>query len=160
MTREVMDLVRTSVHDRNMLTTRTTNTNTSRATAAETTLRRVLTVNATTSGLGGLAALVFGGAVGDLLGVDRIGWVRIVGVGLVAFAAFVLFVARSSAEILRAETPTISVGDAAWVGGTVVTIALGWYSTTGAVVMVVVGLVVGALGATQMTLVRRLRSDD
>lgn len=138
------------------VTTSTSPTTTSPMTDAEPVLRRVLALNATTSGLGGLTAIILGGPIGDLLGVDRTGWIRLVGAGLVAFSAFVLVTARSSTRVLRAETPVISAGDAAWGVGTVVTITFGWYSATGAMVMAVVGAAVGALGVTQMVLVRRL----
>jgi uncharacterized membrane protein YbjE (DUF340 family) len=56
--------------------------------------------------------------------------------------------------------PSISAGDAAWVFGTIVTVTLGWYSTSGVVVMGLVGTMVATFGTMQAILVRRLRSDD
>lgn len=129
-------------------------------TPTESRLRLVLTTNAVTSGLGGLAALALGGPVDSVLGTDAVGWVRVVGAGLVAFAAFVAFVSRSRRARLVREVPIISAGDLAWVAGTMVTIALGWYSASGNVVMGAVAAMVGAFGLTQAVLVRRLRSDD
>ena len=157
MTHQVMDREHRRLQCGCMLTT-TTLTGQTRST--ESVLRRVLLTNATTSGLSGLAALSAGGPVSDLIGVERIGWVRVVGAGLLAFAAFVVWIATSPPARLSKEAPAISVADAAWVVGTVATIALGWYSTRGAVVMGLVGAVVGVFGATQAVLAHRLRSDD
>jgi hypothetical protein len=139
-------------------TARTTGDPTART--AEPRLRTVLLTNATTSGAGGLAALIAGGPVDSLLGTDATGWVRVAGAGLVVFAVFVALVARASTATLRRETPVISLGDAAWVVGSAVTIALGWYSTGGAVVMAAVGAMVGGFGITQVVLARRLSSDS
>ena len=157
MTHQVMDLEQHSPHRGGMLTSATLPR---RSDSTESALRRVLLTNATTSGLGGLAAVVAGGPVADLLGVDRVGWVRVTGAGLVAFAAFVTWIARSPRTLLAKEAPVISVGDVTWVAGTVVTIALGWYSRAGAIVMGVVGAMVGAFAATQAVLARRLCADD
>ena len=125
----------------------------------ESRLRLVLAANATSSGLGGLAALLVGGPVADLLGTDQVVWVRLVGAGLVVFAAFVAWTARAPRASLVRETPAISAGDAGWVLGTIVTVGLGWYSAPGAVVMGLVGAMVGTFGTLQAVLVRRLRSD-
>lgn len=126
----------------------------------ESTLRLVLRANAATSGLGGLTALLAGGATAELLGTGDTTWVRIVGAGLVAFAVFVAVIASSSTKRLRQEVPVISAGDLAWVVGTIATIALGWYSTRGALAMGAVGAMVGAFAVTQARFVRRLGSDD
>ncbi len=129
----------------------------------ETNLRRTLVTNASTSGGGGAAALLFGGPVDALLGTGSTPWVRVVGAGLVAFALFVALTAKATTSWLLAATPWISGGDLMWVTGTVVTIRLDWYSAAGAVVMALVGAMVGAFGVAQATLFRRLRtqrSDD
>jgi hypothetical protein len=104
--------------------------------------------------------VIVGGPVDSLLGTDATAWVRVVGDGLVVFALFVTLVANGSARTLRRETPAISIGDVAWVIGSVVTIALGWYSTGGAVVMGLVAAMVGGFGLTQLVLGQRLGSDD
>lgn len=155
MTREVMDPPTPHRHDRRMSIT-TVHPHTA-ATDDERRLRRVLLANAGTSSLGGLTALLAAGPVDELLGADSIGWVRIVGVGLVAFAAVVVFVARSSRRTLQAEAPVISVGDLAWVVGTVVAIGAGWFSTAGATAMAGVAALVGGFGLAQWTLARRMR---
>jgi hypothetical protein len=153
MTREVMVSLRCSSHDDGMLTTALRETNEAR-------LRLVLATNATTSGLGGLAAVVAAGTVDSALGTDSIMWVRIVGAGLVLFAALVLWTARSTTRRVVIGAPVISVGDVSWVVGTIVTIVLGWYSTVGAIVMAVVGVAVGSFGVAQAVLAGRIRSDD
>lgn len=160
MTCQVMDLMPSQAHDDDMLTNPLPDTNLIAADPTESRLRRVLTTNATTSGLGGLAAVVAGGPVGSLLGTDSTTWVRLVGAGLVAFAVFVALVARAPVSRLAREVPAISAGDMAWVVGTAVTIALGWYSTRGAVVMGLVGAMVGTFGVAQLVLARHLQSDD
>ncbi|MFW2335328.1 hypothetical protein [Ilumatobacter sp.] len=144
-----------------MLTTSTDESTTDGISDAtgESRLRLVLNTNATTSGLGGLAALLLGGPVDDLLGTGDVPWVRLVGAGLVLFAAFVAWTARASRARLIRDTPAISVGDAAWVIGTVATIALGWYTTSGVVVMGLVGVMVATFGTMQALLMRQLRSD-
>jgi hypothetical protein len=122
----------------------------------EPTLRLVLRTNATTSGLGGLSALVAGGPVDDLLGTGQVGLVRLVGAGLVLFALGVLVVSRLDRGGLIRHVPGISLGDATWVVGSVVAIGLGWFSTGGAVIMAAVAVMVGVFGIEQAVLVRRL----
>ena len=145
----------TSSHDDGMLTAFLRITN---PTTNEARLRLVLTTNAATSGLGGLAAATAPVTVDSVLGTDATMWVRAVGVGLVVFAGLVLWAARSRRVV--AVAPAISVGDLSWVIGTIITIALGWYSTVGVAVMAGVGVAVGSFGIAQAVLARRIRSDD
>ena len=116
-------------------------------------LRLVLTANAATSIAGGAAALVAAGPVADLLGTDHVGRVRAVAAGLLLFGVAVLALARSGARARLA--PLVSVVDAAWVAGTVVALAGGWFATRGDVVMAVVGLAVADLAVAQVWLARR-----
>jgi hypothetical protein len=135
-------------HDGDMATPRTS--------SPESLLRIVLRTNATTSGLGGFVAAVAPGPVDEILGTGQEGWVRLVGIGLVAFAALVIVTSRFDREQLVRAVPGISLGDGAWVIGTIIAIALDWFSTSGAVVMGVVGLMVGVFGVEQALLVRTL----
>lgn len=128
--------------------------------APESTLRLVLRTNATTSGLGGLIALVAAGRVDDLLGTGQVGFVRLVGAGLVLFAIGVALVSRFDRRGLLRHVPGISIGDASWVIGSGVAIALGWFSTSGAIVIAVVAAMVGVFGIEQAMLVRRLGAGD
>ncbi len=119
-------------------------------------LRLVLRSNALTSGLGGLIALAAPGWLDELLGTGRPGWIRLVGAGLVAFAGFVALTSRASTLRLARVAPLISLADAAWVAGSVLTIAAGWYSTSGAVLMASVGVMVGAFSIAQAILSKRV----
>ncbi len=123
-------------------------------------LRVVLGTNAVTSVAAGMAALLAGGALDALLDTGHPGWVRLVGAGLVVFGIAVAAVARSSTDVLVRWAPIVSVADAAWVVFTVVSIALGWYSTTGAVAMAVVGAIVVVFGVEQVAYARRLAADQ
>lgn len=131
---------------------------TPRTSSPESLLRIVLGANATTSGLGGLIAAVAPGPLDEVLGTGQEGWVRLVGIGLVAFAALVVVTSRLDREQLVRLVPGISLGDGSWVVGTVIAIGLGWFSTSGAVVMGLVGLMVGVFGVEQALLVRALSS--
>lgn len=118
------------------------------------TLRTVLRINALTSFGGGAAAAIAPGTVDRLLDTGQNLWVRLVGLGLVAFAAAVVFVSRAPTEELLAGARTISVADASWVVGSIVTIVAGWYSTVGAAVVGLVAVMVGAFGTAQFVLSR------
>jgi uncharacterized membrane protein len=117
-------------------------------------LRLVLTANATTSGLGGLTALLAGERVDDWLGTAHPGWVRVIGAGLVAFAAAVIALSRSDVDRLRRWVPVVSLADGGWVAASVATIIAGWYSNTGAAIVGVVAAAVGTFAVTQTWLVR------
>ena len=119
-------------------------------------LRIVLRSNATTSGLGGIVAAAAPGPIDDILGTGQQGWVRLVGIGLVLFAASVVATSRLDVGQMRRLVPGISAGDGSWVVGSVVAIALGWFSTGGAVVIGLVALMVGAFGVAQALLVQQL----
>lgn len=129
---------------------------TPRTSSPESRLRIVLRTNATTSGLGGLIAAVAPGPLDEVLGTGQEGWVRLVGVGLVAFAALVVVTSRLDREQLVKAVPGISLGDGSWVVGTIIAIALGWFSTSGVVVMGLVGVMVGVFGFEQALMVRSL----
>lgn len=129
---------------------------TTTAATAESNLRKVLLVNTELSVVTGLAGLIFGGPVADALGVDQVWLVRLLGAGLLGFAAAVFFVARSSQPTLQRWSRDISQGDIAWVLGTVVVIALGWLSTTGVIIMAVTSAAVLALGITQLNQRRKM----
>lgn len=117
---------------------------------AATRLRNVLRLNAGFSALTGVSALVATGPVSRLLGVDQAWAVRSLGAGLVAFAAVVLVVAAAPVTALARRGLTVSLADLGWVAATVVVIPLGWFSTRGAVVMGLLGLVVLDLAVAQL----------
>jgi hypothetical protein len=129
---------------------------TPRTSSPESLLRIVLRTNATTSGLGGLVAALAPGPLDEVLGTGQEGWVRLIGIGLVAFAALVVGTSRFDREQLVRAVPGISLGDGSWVVGTIIALALDWFSTSGAVVMGLVGVMVGVFGVEQALLVRSL----
>ena len=105
-------------------------------------LRVVLRSNASTSGLGGLTALVAAERVDRWLGSGHPGWVRLVGAGLVAFACAIVALSRLREETVRRWTPAVSVADMGWVAASAVTIFAGWYSDGGAIIIAIVAAAV------------------
>ena len=148
MTQQVMVTMTSDVHDEVM--TRTNDP------SPDAPLRMVLRINGATSGLGGAIAAIAPVRLDDVLGTGEQGWVRLIGVGLVAFAALTFATARSHDAQLVRVVPAISLGDAAWVIGTILAIALGWFSSAGATVMGLVGVMVGTFAVEQVRLLRSL----
>ena len=117
---------------------------------AEGRLRAVLTANAATSAVAGVAGLVAAGWWSDRRGSDSPGWVRIVSAGLVLFALDVLLVARARPAALHRWSAVVSAADLAWVAGTVAVIAAGGLNGTGVAVAAVVGVGVLDFAALQL----------
>lgn len=124
---------------------------------ADTWLRTALTVNAATSILGGALATVAAGRIDSLLGAGSPGWVRLVGVGLVAFGCAVLALARGPRARRAQLTPLVSALDAGWVIGTAAAIAAGWFSTRGAWVMGGLAALIADFALVQMWAAGRSR---
>ncbi|MEM7324604.1 MAG: hypothetical protein AAF531_16055 [Actinomycetota bacterium] len=124
--------------------------------ASERLLRNTLRVNALSSASTGLFGLVFAGTAGDLIGVDQEWLIRVIGGGLVLFAAAVLLLSRADRPTLIAGTPGISLGDFGWVVASAVVIGLGWLSTRGAVIMGLIAAGVFGFGLVQTLARRRL----
>lgn len=122
-------------------------------------LRNVLRINSALSFTTGLIGLIAASSVADMLGVEQVWLVRSLGGGLGLFAASLFFTARSTTKTLLKLTPTISFNDFAWVVGTIAVIALGWLSTTGAIVMGILGVAVLELGLLQLQAHRKLTSN-
>lgn len=119
-------------------------------------LRTVLRVNASTSLLGGAAAAIAPRTIDGLLDTGQPGWIRVTGIGLTLFAVWVVTISNAPTARLRRGARDVSFGDAAWVIGTVATIAAGWYSMRGAVMVGLVGAMVAVFGARQAMLRRSL----
>ena len=119
-------------------------------------LRNMLRLNAATSLLGGLVAAALGGPLNAILDTSSTNWIRTIGFGLVIFAVDVVIVAGTSIQKLKRYTPLVSAADAVWVAASIATITLGWFSTTGAIVIGVVAAMVATFGIRQIILVRRL----
>lgn len=113
-------------------------------------LRLVLRANATTSIAGGAIALIAGSWVSRELGIDHVALTRLLGAGLIGFALLVLGIARADERRLLSESLLVSIGDAAWVVGTIVVVAAGVLTTTGNIVAALVALAVADFGVTQL----------
>lgn len=121
-------------------------------------LRNTLRINTATSFTGGFAAATATGPVSRLLGIDTTVWVRLVGIALCGFAVAVIVIAGSRTSRLLRWSPAITAMDTAWVAGSIVTIAVGWYSASGAVAVGLVAAAVGALAIRQAIFLRRTRA--
>ncbi len=125
-------------------------------------LRLALRLNAAFSTLTGIASLAAASAIADLLGVGEVlgfntDWViRATGLGLLGFAAFLVFLAGTDADRLHRESLSISLADFGWVLGTGVLLALGLVERGGAILLGVVAVVVLDLGLMQLSGRRRL----
>ena len=120
-------------------------------------LRNTLRLNAFTSAFGGLVCLLAGGWTSTMLGTSHAGFVRLVGLGLVGFAIGVAGVAGARVSRLVRWAPMVSAADAVWVAATAVTVAVGWYSSFGIVVVGLVAFMVAVFGVAQLQAWKRLR---
>lgn len=115
-------------------------------------LRLALRLNAATSLIGGLLALVAGSWVSRELGIDHVVATRVIGAGLVVFAVDVASIARAPRPRLLRDTLLVSAADVAWVIATIVVLLTGILSTTGVRVAVVLGLGVADFAVVQLWL--------
>ena len=119
-------------------------------------LRRVLAVNATTSGVAGIAGLVAASWWSDTLGIPSVGWIQLIGAGLVVFAIEVALVAARATKALASAALAISMADLAWVIGTGVVLATVDLTTTGWILAVVMGIGVADFALLQLWFRSRL----
>jgi hypothetical protein len=112
-------------------------------------LRNTLRLNATTSLLGGVVAVAMPGPLDGVLGTGHSGWVRLVGAGLVVFAAELFLLAGARLGRLLRWTPAVIAADLAWVAGTATTIGIRWYRDEGVVVITAVAVMVGVFAVAQ-----------
>jgi hypothetical protein len=140
----------TTTHDQMMTSASTTHDSAA-------TLRTVLRLNAMNSLVSGTAIAVFAGPIDDLLDTGHPGWIRLVGLGLLPFAAFCWWLAAGDSERLVKETPLVIGGDIGWVVGSIVTVLLGWYSGGGIVAVLAMAAVVGVFALLQFRAWRMLR---
>ena len=120
-------------------------------------LRRVLRVNAANSFVAGLLLAAAPTRIDELLDTGHPGWIRVVGIALLPFAALCAWLSSTSIDELRRTTPLIVAGDFAWVVASVATVLLGWYSTGGAVAVLVMAAVVDVFALLQWSAWRKLR---
>ena len=121
-------------------------------------LRRVLRLNAASCIVSGGALALAAEPIDELLGTGHPGWVQLVGVGLLPFAALCLWVAAGPVQRLRRVTPFIVAGDVDWVIASVVTVLLGWYSGGGIVAILAMAAVVDTFAVLQFVGWRSLRT--
>jgi len=123
------------------------------------TLATVLRLNALSCLGFGVMFLVAPGAVATVLGTPPAWLIAALGAGLVSNGALLWLSVRGGRSPRRAEVLFFSLGDAAWVVGTLALIVAGiWIVTPGGrVAALVVGAMVGALGLAQW---RRLPESD
>ncbi len=108
----------------------------------ETKLRIALRANATSSSLFGFGGLIFADRVVDFLGAGTPILVRLIAAGLVGFAAFVVYVSIQPLPEMRSESLLISIGDLGWVAASAVLIAIGLFTTAGAVAAAVIAALI------------------
>ncbi|MGY1707707.1 hypothetical protein ACI79C_24355 [Geodermatophilus sp. SYSU D00697] len=116
-------------------------------------LRPALRLDAVVTGLNGAAYLLAASPLADLLGLPA-GWLRGIGVFLLAFAAAVWLVGTRPAP---AAVRTVVTANALWAAGSVVVVlaGLGSPTTVGAVWLVLQALVVAAFAVLQAAGLRR-----
>lgn len=119
-------------------------------------LRTLLRADTALCGVTGLVAAAAAAQVADLLGPD-VGTttVRIVGIALVLYALDLALISRASVRWQRPAALVAGVGNVAWVAATIVLVAVGAFSTLGALVALAVAVVVGELGVLQLRAARR-----
>jgi len=126
-------------------------------TRCATRLRLVLRLNAANSLLAGSLLAAVPARVDDLLDTGHPGWIRVVGLALLPFAALCAWVSTASLRQLRRVTPLIIGGDVSWVVASLATVLAGWYSGRGAVAVVAMAAVVDLFALLQWSAWRTLR---
>ena len=118
-------------------------------------LRTLLRVDAALCAGTGLLAAAAPAAVADLLGPDVSATVvRVVGLALLVYALDLALTSRAAARWQRPAVLAAGVGNLAWEVATIVLVALGAFSVTGAVVALLLAAVVGGLGLLQLRAAR------
>ena len=114
-------------------------------------LRNTLRLNAATSMIGGVVAVAVAGPLSRLFETSSASQLRIVGSGLIAFAVGTATLAGCRVQQLARFTPAVIVSDASWALASVATIAMGWYSTGGDLLIGAVAVMVTAFALRQRT---------
>ena len=119
-------------------------------------LRTLLRADAALCAVTGVIAAAAAAAVADLLGPDvSTTVVRVVGIALVLYALDLGVTSRMATKWQRPVALAAGVGNVAWVAATIALVALGAFSTAGALVALALAVVVGELGVLQLRAVRR-----
>lgn len=122
-------------------------------------LRAWLCANAVFSFTTGAVITAAPGSIGDQLGTDQTGLVRLAGVALVAYAVDLVLVARTRWQRLGRIAPIVVAADGTWVLGTIlVLIARLVEPSSGQLLLAAIGAAVGALALGQLRSLRHARS--
>ena len=119
-------------------------------------LRNTLRADAVVCAVAGVDLFAFSGMVSDLLGIARGAIVPIVGLGLLAYAAY-LFVASRRDPLSLSEAWTFAFGDLVWIAASAALIAFGPISANGKWIVGAVAVVVLAFAELKMLGIRRIR---
>jgi hypothetical protein len=120
-------------------------------------LRRSLQLDGVASGLTGLLLLVGAGPISTVIGVSAPGAARVVGAGLVVFAAALLWNARRG-TVARGEVVLTVALNVAWVVGSAVLIALGPLTLLGDLAVAAVAAAVFGFTVLEVVGLRRLQA--
>ena len=120
-------------------------------------LRYALTSNAIFSSISGLLMLVAASYIAELLGNIPPIIITITGAGLIIFAAWVFFIARSD-SVPKADVWAVIIGDTGWVVGSVILLLLfnDIFTTTGLWIIGLIAAVVLTFADLQFFGLRRL----
>lgn len=116
-------------------------------------LKKVLAANAASCALFGALFLLAATETAALIGDPPVWLIRVIGIGLLANAAYLAATALR-AEPARRDVLAFAIGDAAWVAATIVLLTAGiWITTPAGVVWALgVGVFVGFCGLAQWRL--------
>jgi hypothetical protein len=120
-------------------------------------LRQSLRLDGIASGLTGALLLGGAGPVSALIGLSTPSVARVIGAGLVLYAAALLWNAGRP-RVSRAETVAAVVLNAGWVLGSIAVIELGTLTTLGNVAVAAVALAVLGFAVLEVVGLRRLQA--
>ena len=119
-------------------------------------LRALLRADAAFCAVLGLLCAAAPEPLAELLGQDvPTAAVRVVGIALVVYALDLALTSRIAARWQRPAALAAGVGNLAWEVASVVLVALGVFSLTGAVLVLAVAAAAGGLGFMQLRAIRR-----
>jgi len=119
-------------------------------------LRNTLRADAVVCAISGVDLLAFSGMAADLLGVERGATLPMVGLGLIAYAAYLLVASRRE-PLSLSEAWAFATGDLVWVAASAAVIAFGSMPANGKWIVGIVALVVLAFAELKMLGIRRIR---
>ena len=119
-------------------------------------LRNTLRADAAVCAVAGIDLVAFSGMAADLVGLRPGATLPMVGIGLIAYAAYLLVASRREPLSLT-EAWAFATADLVWVAASAALIAFGPLSTTGNWVVGTVALVTLAFAELKMLGIRRIR---